>query len=176
MAGAATELSKPKQGHEPDFGSVANCYALLEKTAFGGALQRARLAHIDLITRSKPERILLTGDGDGRFLEVLADRLPNASITSLDSSRQMLARSAKRLGVGPNTKGRIRFVHGDLLQPAPEAPTQYDFVVSHFVLDCFRRSPSRGIPFVPLGLETANLLTLPSTSNPTLSRAATNSW
>ena len=137
MAEATTQQSKSDRAQVPDFGSVASSYAMLEKIVFRGALQRARLAHIDLIIDSNPEKILLTGDGDGRFLEVLVGRLPNAQVTTVDSSQRMLAKSAERIGLDPSTKGRIRFIHGDLLQPAPEAPAQYDIVVSHFVLDCF---------------------------------------
>jgi hypothetical protein len=51
---------------KPDgFGRLAWVYEGLERLIYGGLLQRARLAFIDSLAPCK--RILILGEGDGRF-------------------------------------------------------------------------------------------------------------
>jgi ubiquinone/menaquinone biosynthesis C-methylase UbiE len=114
------------------FDSVAPWYRTLETIAFGNALQNARLACLDAIDR--PSRVLIVGEGNGRFLFELRKRHPGVEIDCVDSSERMLSLARQRLESG-DTKG-VRFLQRDLLAWTPEA-ARYDLIVTHFFLDCF---------------------------------------
>src|SRR5436190_12866644 len=80
------------------------------------------LARIDLAT---PRRIVDLGCGPGNSTGLLRDRWPEAAITGLDSSADMLA-AARRDHPG------IEFVVGDIASWAPAQP--YDLVFSNAAL------------------------------------------
>jgi len=106
---------------------IARWYRWLEYAGFGGALQRRRTAFLRDVADAR--RVLLLGEGDGRFLVELVRQNRGASIDYVDLSRRMLER-ARRAGDGVNYR------QGDALTiPLPES--EYDLIVTHFFLDCF---------------------------------------
>ena len=114
----------------PDFDAIAPWYERLEKLTFGGALQRCRVALLDRV--GSPRRVLIAGEGDGRFLETLQRACPSAGITVVDASRRMIELARRRTGGSAN----VRFIHGDVLNAKLELP-EVDLVVTCFFLDCF---------------------------------------
>jgi len=96
----------------------------------GEKLQRCRVAFLREI--SVPRKILIAGEGHGRFLPVCAEVFPNAGIVVVDSSAKML-----EIAGGKVESARIEFVHADFLEwvgPSGE----FDLIVTNFFLDCFR--------------------------------------
>jgi ubiquinone/menaquinone biosynthesis C-methylase UbiE len=112
------------------FDSLARWYRALEFLAFGRDLERARFCFIDRLGASRS--ILVLGEGDGRFLELLVRAAPGAAIHCVDSSAAMLALASARVPAG-----RVTFERADALTLDP-APSRYDAVVTLFFLDCFR--------------------------------------
>jgi Trans-aconitate methyltransferase len=82
---------------------LARWYRWAEYGAFGRALEKRRFYFLD--TLSAPRRVLMLGEGDGRFLQALARRHPGAVIDYVDSSARMLALAQGRT---PAT-AKIRF-------------------------------------------------------------------
>jgi len=125
------------------FDGVAPWYRLLEALAFGGALQRARVAFLGEIARSR--RTLIIGEGDGRFLCELLRAYPEMEVDCVDASERMLSLAQRRIAA--EFRGRalnVRFLQRDItLDIAPE--DQYDLIVTHFVLDCFPEAALSGI-------------------------------
>jgi ubiquinone/menaquinone biosynthesis C-methylase UbiE len=108
---------------------LAPWYRWAEYGAFGRALQGRRLRFLK--TLRTPHRVLMVGEGDGRFLQALARQHPNAAIDYIDVSARMLALAQRR---APAT-AHIRFHHASALtEPLPG--NSYDLVVTHFFLDC----------------------------------------
>jgi len=102
---------------------------MMETLSAGAKLQRCRTAFLDNIP--VPERVLLAGEGHGRFLPECVRRFPDAKIVVVDSSARMLEISKRTVKTG-----RVKFVHTDVLDwQAPNAA--FDLVVTHFFLDCF---------------------------------------
>jgi SAM-dependent methyltransferase len=156
-------------GHRPplpaaNFDRVAAAYGILERIAFGDALQRARTAFLDHTIGSS--RVLVVGEGNGRFLaELLRIANPDTEIDCVDSSAEMMRLAQRRIKpfvIPSGVKGsrgsylcrsatgsldsardnwlgeRIRFHHADFLAWQPERG-DYDVIVTHFFLDCFDR-------------------------------------
>jgi ubiquinone/menaquinone biosynthesis C-methylase UbiE len=115
-----------------NFDSLARPYRWMERLSFGGALARARVAHVD--TLSSCRQVLLLGDGDGRFLARALAVAPSAEFHSIDASATMLALACARLS--PADRARVTVEHADALE-APLAAARYDAVVTLFFLDCF---------------------------------------
>lgn len=131
-----TRATNPNDG----FGRLADTYLLLEWLAFGASLHKARLAHIDALASCS--KILLLGDGDGRFLQALLKHNHHAHITSLDSSPGMLAKARKRLK--ETERKRVRFVQEDARAFAYPSHT-YDACTTLFFLDCFSTAEVTGL-------------------------------
>lgn len=111
-----------------NFDRIAPHYRWLETVAFGGQLQQARVAFLGEI--EPPRRVLVVGEGDGRFLAEFVRIYPRAAVDCIESSGKMIA-LARRRGAKA-----VRFIQEDVRQAAlPVA--HYDLVVTHFVLDCF---------------------------------------
>ncbi len=104
---------------------------------FGNALQRARIAWLHKLSR--PRRVLIVGEGNGCFLSALLDKFPEAQVDCVDASAQMLHLAHQRLVQRkPAAEGQVRFFCDDILHWEADS-AGYDLVVTHFVLDCFRR-------------------------------------
>jgi len=107
---------------------IARWYRWLEYAGFGGALQRRRVAFLKDLTDAR--RVLVLGDGDGRFLARLVEQTPAASIDYVDLSGKMLALAKERAGAE-----RVCYRQGDALK-IPLAEGEYDLVCTHFFFDC----------------------------------------
>lgn len=115
-----------------NFDQLASAYEWLERLAFGSDLETARFCHLDHLRGCC--RVLVLGEGDGRFLAQLVRRFPNVSIDCLDASGAMLAKAKGRLNA--DECNRVVFGHEDVLSANFE-PGAYDAVVTLFFLDCF---------------------------------------
>jgi ubiquinone/menaquinone biosynthesis C-methylase UbiE len=107
---------------------IAAWYATAERLSFGAELQRRRCHYLPELAGAR--KVLMAGEGDGRFLTEYAKRNPEAEIDYVDSSERMLTLASKR------TNGNARFHRADILRD--EVPgSGYDLIVTHFFLDCF---------------------------------------
>jgi SAM-dependent methyltransferase len=122
------------------FDRVARIYRVLEYAAFGRALETARFRYLDRLEACRD--ILIVGEGDGRVLQRLLALAPGASIRCIDSSAAMLARAAARLD--PAVRRRVSFERADV-RTAMIGSSDYDAVVTMFVLDCFSREEVAGL-------------------------------
>jgi ubiquinone/menaquinone biosynthesis C-methylase UbiE len=110
---------------------LAPLYAMLERLAFGRALQRARCAPLQ--GKVAPSSVLVLGDGDGRFLEQAVKAWPEARFVVVEQSAAMLAMAKKRA-----SGHDVQFLQGDVCDGLGVLGDQcFDVVVSHFFLDCF---------------------------------------
>lgn len=114
------------------FDLLAPHYRWMEFVLAGEKLQRCRTAFLDHVAKSN--KVLILGEGNGRFLLECRRKLPNANITCVDASARMLALARERVaGQG----GQMNFVHADALEWSP-SEGGFDLIVTHFFLDCFR--------------------------------------
>jgi ubiquinone/menaquinone biosynthesis C-methylase UbiE len=119
-----------------NFDWLAPHYRWMEWILAGPKLQRCRAAFLNGLPA--PRHALIVGQGHGRFVVELLRRHPQARCTCVDSSRRMIEVTRRRLAAHGLDAGRVEFVHADILRWTPPRAA-YDLVVTHFVLDCFRR-------------------------------------
>lgn len=113
-----------------NFDGVARWYRWLEYAAFGRALERCRFALLPELAEVR--RVLILGEGDGRFLQRLLAMNPRARVDVVEASVGMLRLARGRLPAD----ARVRFIQADARRwrfPRGE----YDAVVTCFFLDCF---------------------------------------
>ena len=109
---------------------IAASYRWLEYAAFGRTLERARFDFLDHARDAR--RVLILGEGDGRFLARLLELNRDACITVVESSSRMIELARRQVPFGERT--RVEFHRLDAArQPWPEGP--FDLVVTHFFLD-----------------------------------------
>ena len=116
------------------FDLLAPHYRWMEAVLAGDKLQRCRVHWLDSVRHCR--RALLVGEGNGRFLEVCAERLPNTHFTVVDASAKMLREAEERwrkAGGG----NRATFVHAKL--PALKLTQSFDLIVTNCFFDCFNR-------------------------------------
>ncbi len=115
------------------FDRVARPYRWLEYLTFGPALTRCRRAALPWAAGA--QRALLLGDGDGRFTAALLRSRPALTVDSIDGSAVMLRLAAARARAFGR---RARFYHADALalDTILKPGARYDFVATHFFLDC----------------------------------------
>jgi ubiquinone/menaquinone biosynthesis C-methylase UbiE len=106
--------------------SIARWYRWLEYASFGGALRRRREAF--LFELGNPKKVLVLGDGDGRFLQVFVALYPEAQVDAVDSSERMIELARAR---APG----VEFHLADAREFAFDK--EYDLAVAHFFFDCF---------------------------------------
>ena len=105
---------------------IARWYRWLEYAAFGGALRKCREAF--LFELGNPQKVLVLGDGDGRFLQLFTVLYPQARVDAVDSSARMLELARARApGVTFHLADAREFVFEQ----------EYDLAVAHFFFDCF---------------------------------------
>lgn len=122
---------------EPNFDRVAALYRWAEYLALGPLLQRTRTALLPQL--SAPHRVLVLGDGDGRFLEQLLLRFQDCDVLAVDTSAAMLERLRRRCErSSPKASTRLRTLRQNML--TVDAPADTDLVVTHFVLDCLSQN------------------------------------
>ncbi len=105
---------------------LARWYRWLEYAAFGGALRKRREAF--LFELGNPQKVLVLGDGDGRFLQVFAALYPNARVDAVDVSAGMVELARARV---PSATFHLADAREFLFEG------QYDLAVAHFFFDCF---------------------------------------
>ncbi|MGH9592066.1 MAG: class I SAM-dependent methyltransferase [Bryobacteraceae bacterium] len=116
---------------------IARWYRWLEYFGFGRELERRRFHFLAGLGDAK--RVLALGEGDGRFLARLAEQNPGAAIDCVDASARMLA-----LARGRTLGSHVNFQLADIrLMPLP--CSEYDLVVTHFLLDCFEEADLRAV-------------------------------
>lgn len=115
---------------QPNFNRLARLYRWMELFTFGPCLERCRRAF--LADMAERRRALALGDGDGRFAAQLLRANADVQIDAVDFSPEMLSALVSR--AGPHA-GRVRVYCADARDWQP-ANRSYDFVVSHFFLDC----------------------------------------
>lgn len=125
--------------HNFDF--VAPVYPLLEKASFGNALNEAREAFLERVVGA--ERILLIGEGNGRFLASLLARKKGGAIEVVDLSPKMLSLLQARIR-GVKHSAELNLVCADFLR-CEKTPRSFDAIVTHFFLDLFRPETQRQI-------------------------------
>ncbi len=121
----------------PNFDRVARLYRWAEYLALGPMLERTRLHHLDThslagvtSSRSHP-RVLVLGDGDGRFTAALLAHNPRLKVHALDLSATMLTLLHARAPAAQT-------YHLDARERLP--PGTWDLVVTHFFLDCLTQA------------------------------------
>jgi ubiquinone/menaquinone biosynthesis C-methylase UbiE len=124
------------------FDLLAPHYRWMEFVLAGGKLQRCRTAFLEQI--EPPSRILLVGEGNGRFLASCRLRFPKVPITLLDSSARMLAAAKSRMSRNALGSARIDYLNADILQ-WESLDNRFDLIVTHFFLDCFPPSELREV-------------------------------
>jgi len=127
---AASPLAPP-----PNFGRFAAIYAPVEWLSFGRALSRRRECFLAHPRIEGARRVLVLGDGDGRFTAALLQRNPAAEVTAVDVSAAMLAQLERR--VRARTPNAHLELHCADARSWPINRENYDLVVTHFFLDCF---------------------------------------
>src|ERR1700722_5602016 len=115
------------------FDLVASFYPLLEQVVFGSKLSRARRSFISRVAEGR--KILLIGEGNGRFLSEVVKQTSSASITVVDSSARMLAAASHRISTLDGCS-RVELIQADILE-WQSSTRRYDRIVTHFVLDLF---------------------------------------
>ena len=126
------------------FDALAPWYRTLEWIVFGDALQRCRVACLGEI--AAPRRVLVVGEGNGRFLCELLRLHPEVEVDCLDASQRMLQLARKRVERElPGQAERVRFFHQDITSWVVTPEHQYDLLVTHFFLDCFPELALTGI-------------------------------
>lgn len=111
------------------FNRVAWIYRFLEVLVFGNELQKARLAFLDGI--ESPDRVLVVGEGNGRFLAEFVRLHPMAAVDCIEASSAMI-----RLAQARAASHKVNFIQQDVRESVV-ARDSYDLIVTHFVLDCF---------------------------------------
>ncbi|HEX5233785.1 MAG TPA: class I SAM-dependent methyltransferase [Silvibacterium sp.] len=124
-----------------NFDRIARIYRWLEYLSFGPMLERCRFYRIPQLTPENfpGRRILVLGDGDGRFLAHLLARNPRLQADAVDQSPAMLRLLQSRVAsVGGANRVRTHLTDARAFQPAPQADSgaTYDAVITHFFLDC----------------------------------------
>jgi len=110
---------------------IARWYRFMEYGAFGRALERRRFAFLTESATAK--RVLMLGEGDGRFLKAFLQSNQDATVDYVDASEKMLSLAKHRAG---DDGHRVAFHHANALAWSPPRG-DYDLIVTHFFLDCF---------------------------------------
>ncbi|MCA8972320.1 MAG: class I SAM-dependent methyltransferase [Planctomycetes bacterium] len=130
------------------FDRVAPVYGILERLAFGGALQATRTALLSEVR--PPQRALIVGEGEGRLAEAMHERWPETRLVIVDASAVQLERARRRLARRGSARcdgAEAQFLRVDVLH-APEglcALEPCDLIVTPFVLDCFSGDSLRDV-------------------------------
>jgi ubiquinone/menaquinone biosynthesis C-methylase UbiE len=115
------------------FNFIARPYRWLEYLTLGHRLERCRLHFLPYLLDQK--KVLVLGDGDGRFLAELMAAAPDLRADAVDSSSAMLHQLRRRcMARTLNAAARLETHHIDALAFKPIGP--YDLVATHFFLDC----------------------------------------
>lgn len=119
------------------FDWMAKPYALFERALFGSTFHATRTALLPQLTGAR--RVLVLGEGDGRFVAALLAHDPQVEVVVVDGSIEMLRLSRARCAPFGS---RSEFVHANVVTwLANLAQTRpFDGVVTTFFLDCLTAS------------------------------------
>jgi len=132
---AAPRVSATSPAPPPNFGRFARVYACVEWLTFGRALSRRRECFLAHPRVAHARRVLVLGDGDGRFAAALLERNPTAEVTALDASAAMLTQLERRVRArAPDARLEL---HCADVRGWSVPLARYDLVVAHFFFDCF---------------------------------------
>jgi tRNA (cmo5U34)-methyltransferase len=123
------------------FDLVAPLYPLLERCVFGSRLDRARQAFFDAIVQA--DRILLVGEGNGRFLMSLFAHKGNGSVKVVEKSTVMVRLAKDRVRKLQEVRFDLEFIETDVREYNPA--NKFDCVVTHFFLDLFNPLAQRSV-------------------------------
>jgi ubiquinone/menaquinone biosynthesis C-methylase UbiE len=115
------------------FDLVASFYPLLEQIVFGSTLSLARRFFTSRVIEG--DKVLLIGEGNGRFLFEIVKQASSGSFTVVDSSARMLIAARQRIATVDRCP-RVEWIHTDILEWQP-LDAHYDRIVTHFFLDAF---------------------------------------
>jgi ubiquinone/menaquinone biosynthesis C-methylase UbiE len=115
------------------FDRLARVYQPIEYVVFGRWLQRCRVAFVPQLVDCR--RVLILGEGDGRFLKAFLRANTVATVDVLDISARMAQLARRRVAALPGAD-RVRFTVADA-RTAEWPATSYDAIVTNFFLDCF---------------------------------------
>ena len=129
----------------PRFDALAPHYSWIEALTFGGLLQWCRTALVSDLADA--QRVLILGEGDGRFVRTFLAHNPTATVHVVDGSPRMVDLARRRAG-----SERVTWQVADAR--AVEYPrAEYDLIVTNFFLDCFGPADlDRLIPRVAVAL------------------------
>ncbi len=117
------------------FDILAPVYRLMERVLAGRRLHRCRCAFLHHIPA--PQRILILGEGPGRFLVECRRHFPAASVTCVEGSEKMIQQARRHLASHALSEVGVEFIQVNALEWLPTRQ-DYDLIVTHFFLDCFR--------------------------------------
>ncbi len=111
---------------------------MIETIFIGRSLIHARTAQIgSLLGYGSVAHALLVGEGNGTFLIAFAQAFPNARITVIDESAEMLRIAQARFAAAGLDAGQVEFIVADV--QAHVLPERcYDVIVTHFFFDNFK--------------------------------------
>lgn len=136
---------------------IASSYRWLEYAAFGFTLERARFDFLSHAARAR--RVLILGEGDGRFLTRLIEQNRDAKIAVIEASSEMI--HLARCRVRPEQRSRVEFHQIDALTGLfPQGA--FDLAVSHFFLDVFESKDAAAVVLKVSGLLSPGALWLMS--------------
>jgi ubiquinone/menaquinone biosynthesis C-methylase UbiE len=110
---------------------IARLYRWIEYAAFGRSLERCRFAFLDTVAAR--QRVLILGEGDGRYLAQILTLNPRAQIIVIEASARMTSQARHRI---QHAADRVSFIQADALNTDLPVDT-FDAVVTNFFLDCF---------------------------------------
>ena len=113
----------------PRFDRLAAHYWWIEAIAFGGWLHWCRTALLPEIADAR--RVLILGEGDGRFLADFLKVNVTATVDVIEASPKMVAITQRRIGDTERVRFHVRDARTFLITEV------YDLVVTNFFLDCF---------------------------------------
>lgn len=118
----------------PRFDWLAPHYAWIEAVTFGGLLHWCRTALVGELTDAR--RVLVLGEGDGRFLAAFLAANRDATVDVVDASPAMIALARRRVAAVPGAAARVRWHAADARRISPPG-APHDLIVTNFFLDCF---------------------------------------
>jgi tRNA (cmo5U34)-methyltransferase len=123
------------------FDLVAPLYPVLEECVFGSHLNRARHSFFDAVVQA--DRILLVGEGNGRFLTSLLEHKNKGGVEVVEKSAVMIRLAKDRIRRLGGLRCDLKFIQADVREYNPAK--KFDCVVTHFFLDVFNPLAQRSV-------------------------------
>jgi len=119
---------------------IARSYRWLEYAAFGRALEHSRFDFLSYAVESR--RVLILGEGDGRFLVRFLRCNRHAKVEVVESSGRMIQLARQRVPLAERSRVEFHQVNA-LAHSLPNGP--FDLAVSHFFLDTLTSSDAEAL-------------------------------